>query len=179
MTMTLIATTTLASSASSIDFGTIPSTFTDLWIELSGRTTRAGNSDDIMFRFNSDSATHYQYRVLYGTGTGAGSNTGGGLVFVGYFGPCTAASDTANTFGNTSMYIPNYAGATQKSTSSEGVSENNATAASMGIIANLWNQTTAINLVSLFSNNGANFVAGSTASIYGITKGSGGATVSP
>jgi hypothetical protein len=53
------------------------------------------------------------------------------------------------------------------------VSENNATAAFQRIIAGLNNSTAAITSINFFPSSG-NFVAGSTISLYGITKGSDG-----
>ena len=87
------------------------------------------------------------------------------------------ANATSNTFGNTSVYIPNYAGSTNKSVSSDAVTENNATTASQQILASIWNNTSAITSIFV-SDTGSNLVQNSTASLYGILRGSGGATVS-
>ena len=83
---------------------------------------------------------------------------------------------TANTFNSTTFYIPNYAGSTNKSFSFDQVNENNTTAANQVLGSVLWSNTAAITSISLTSP-GYNFVQYSTASLYGITKGSGGATV--
>jgi len=83
---------------------------------------------------------------------------------------------TANTFGNGSLYIPNYAGATNKSLSFDSVAENNATSAWLQITAGLWSSTAAITRITL--SGWTALAAGSTVSLYTITKGSGGATVS-
>jgi hypothetical protein len=86
---------------------------------------------------------------------------------------------TSNTFSSTQVYIPNYAGSTNKSVSIDHVTENNATNAYFsGIVAGLWSNTAAITSVKILDQDGGSLVAGSTASIYGILKGSGGATVS-
>jgi hypothetical protein len=53
------------------------------------------------------------------------------------------ATATANTFGNTEFYIPNYTSSNYKSFSVDGVTENNATAA-FALYAGLWSNTAAI-----------------------------------
>lgn len=174
MTMTLIATTTLASNASSIDFTAIAGSFTDLKIVASIRDTYSGSNGwrEMNIQFNGVT-TNRSFRSLYGTGSGAGSDNSTAI-----YGWTSPSNTTANTFGNLEIYIPNYAGATNKSVSVDGVTENNATSAFCFIEAGLWSSTAAITQVSLVAITNQ-FAAGSTASIYGITKGSGGASVSP
>jgi hypothetical protein len=75
---------------------------------------------------------------------------------------------TSNTFGNGEFYIPNYAGATNKSASNDGVSENNGTTAYAGLAANLWSNTAAINRVTFTPDAGSDFVQHSTIYLYGV-----------
>lgn len=176
MTMTLIETISLGSAAANITFSSIPATYTDLFLVLSGRSSRTGYADDeVLVRFNG-STTGYSYKELQGNGSSATSfgNTNNAI----YRGAVTAANATSNTFSNNSYYIPNYAGATNKSVSLDTTAENNATGTRMVIIAGLWSNTAAITSISLTPEVGPNFITGSTASLYGILKGSGGATVS-
>jgi len=67
------------------------------------------------------------------------------------------------------IYIPNYAGSTNKSFSSETNQENNATAAFARLLAGLWSQTAAITDIEITPNTG-NWVQYSTAVLYGISK---------
>lgn len=172
--MRLIETKTLGTAQASIEFTSIPQTYTDLLVVASIRTARTDqNFDDIVFRFNGDStASRYTFRRLFGNGSAASSSSG--ALDRGYFGVFPSDTSTANTFGNGSLYIPNYAGATNKSSSSDTVSENNATASAHIILANLYSATTAISSILFFSDQSANLMAGSTISLYGITKGSDG-----
>jgi hypothetical protein len=170
--MKLIETKTLGTAAASIEFTSIPQTFTDLVVVASLRSARAAVGDDIVFRYNGDTGSNYSFRSLAGTGSAVAS--GSSTLTVGYFGICAAANSTANTFGNGSLYIPNYTGSTAKSSSSDSVGENNATAADQIILAQLYSQTTAISSILIFSNTSSNLVAGSTISLYGILKGSDG-----
>jgi hypothetical protein len=173
MAITLISTVTVgAGGQASIDFTSIPSTYTDLMVVLSARTTNAAAGDAILVAFNGVT-TNLSSRRLQGDGSSATSST-----YASAFQPIVDGNtSTASTFGNYTMYIPNYAGSTNKSFSVDAVNENNATAATQQIWAGLWSQTTAINQLT-FTGQSVNFVQYSTASLYGITKGSsGGVTV--
>jgi hypothetical protein len=176
MTMQLIETKTLGTAAASIEFTSIPQDGTDLLFVFSLRSARATIADDIVFRFNGDTGSNYSWRSLLGTGssTSSSSNTEAR----GYLGLCSANNSTANVFGNQSLYIPNYTSSTAKSSSVDSVSEHNGTESYQVILANRWSGTASITSFLVFSANSANFIAGSTVSLYKITKGSGGATVS-
>lgn len=175
MTMTLISTVTVGSGgASTIDFTSIPQTYTDLFILLSTRTTNAAVNDNPVIRFNG-STSSYSARRLYGFGSGSGSSDSLSIIPVGNN---TGNNSTSNTFGNSAVYVPNYTGSTNKSVTSDGVSEYNGTAAAMSIVAGLWSNTAAITQITFVSETASNFMQYSTASLYGILKGSGGATVS-
>lgn len=165
---TLISSVTVgAGGASSITFSAIPGTYTDLCLVLSGRSTNSNYFDGIDIAFNSSTAS-FTARFLDGSGSGVVSGTYTGLTTNGN-------TATSNTFGNLQMYIPNYAGSTNKSFSADMVTENNATAADQRIYAGLWSNTSAITSISLTTTTFAQY---STAYLYGLTKGSGGATVS-
>jgi hypothetical protein len=175
MTMTLISTVTVGSGgAANIDFTSIPQTYTDLVILLSTRTTNAAVNDNPVIRFNA-STSSYSLRRLYTFSNGSASSDSLSYITVGN----TAGNNTtSNTFGNSTVYVPNYTGSTYKSVSADGVSEYNGTAAAMAINAGLWSNTSAITQVTFVSEAGSNFMQYSTASLYGILKGSGGASVS-
>lgn len=173
-TFTLISTTTVgAGGAANITFSSVPATFTDVKIVVSGRSSYAASGDSMYLTING-STTGFTSRYLYGN-TGAGTAASGTLDRWG--GYVDAATDTTNTHGSTELYFPNYAGSTNKSYSIESVYETNAAGIGMIIFAGLWSNTSAITSIVLTPANGS-FVQYSTASIYGILKGSGGATVS-
>lgn len=172
--MELIQTVTVgAGGASEILFSSIPSTFTDLYLVCSLRSARATIGDDIVFRFNGDTGANYGWRALLGTGSSTTSSANGAAT-VGYFGICSASSSTSSTFGNQSLYIPNYTASTAKSASVDAVSEHNGTESYQFLTANRWSGTDPINTIRVFSDTGNNFVQYSSASLYGITAGSDG-----
>ncbi len=176
MTMTLVSTVTVGSGgAATIEFSSIPQTGTDLLLVASLRWNFATTQGPVTVNFNSDATgSNYVNLWLRGSGSAASSLNSGTDRSVGY---SSASNNTANTFGNAQIYIPNYSATGTKSFSADTVMETNATQAWQVISANKWSGTSAITSITL-DGAGANWAQYSTASLYTITKGSGGATVS-
>jgi hypothetical protein len=170
---TLISSVTVGSGgAATVSFSSIPSTYTDLCLFV---TSRCEASGDTVFRirFNSDSGTNYKWSRLLGDGSSVSAQTQS-TYGAGYnsslFGQQTVSTNTANTFSNAQIYIPNYASSNYKSASIDAVTENNATAAQATLWAGLWENTSAITAITL-SSEGANDLAEySTAYLYGISN---------
>jgi len=161
-TYTLIQSVTVGSGgAASIEFGSIPQTYTDLLVVSSVRITQT-TPDSFNVYFNGTN-TNLSTRYLLGTGSSVAS----GALAYGYAGTANVDSFTANVFSNSSLYIPNYGGNSQKSYSVDNVTENNATLSYQNMIAGLWAQTAAITSVTLIANSTV-FMQHSSASLYGI-----------
>lgn len=160
-----IATVTVGSGgASTINFTSIPSTYTDLQVMFSTRVSGSGNYLQCNVGINGQSSgTNITARTFWATGSSAGSNTSE------YGFHSTAASATASTFANASIYFPNYAGSTNKSYSVDDVTETNATDAVRHLTAGLWSQTAAINQLTFTPSSGT-FDQYSSATLYGIKK---------
>jgi hypothetical protein len=109
---------------------------------------------------------------LIGDGSGTGSSSQSGLGFHRLDGAAAGTTQTANTFSNIAIYIPNYSVTGAKSSSAELVTENNATSAALIIAAALCADTAAI--TSLLIATDGNLIEGSIISLYSITKGSDG-----
>lgn len=166
-TFTLIASSTVGSGgAANIEFTSIPGTYTDLALVLSLRSSGTG-TPYARLRFNG-STTGYSNRRLNGNG----STTGGGAPTDQYIvlGVANTTTQTASTFSSHSVYIPNYAGSSNKSTSSDNVSENNATEAYIYLMAGLWSNSAAITSIAITEENAANWGQYSSAYLYGIVK---------
>jgi hypothetical protein len=161
-TFELISSYAATGSVSSISFTSIPSTYTDLVLKVSARTTNLSD-DAVVIKFNGSSSTYSMLR-LDGNGSSASSDNNTTNIR----GVTNDAGKTASTFGSWEIYIPNYAGSTNKSASLDAVSENNATAASAQLVAGLWSTTSAITQIDLTSFNSASFVQYSTAYLYGV-----------
>jgi hypothetical protein len=169
-TYSLIASSTVgAGGAANFDFTSIPSTYTDLSLVVSARTVSASNfGTALKIVFNNSGGTAYSWRNLEGYNSSAGSNGSTSQAYsIGGFFP--TANQTG--FGSNNIYIPNYAGSTNKSYSAEGISEKNATTDwIVNMVAGLWANTAAINRITLSADNASNFVEYSTAYLYGIVK---------
>ena len=161
-TFTLIASSTVGSGgAAGINFSSIPSTYTDLCVKYSIRNTTA--EIWIALELNNSQA-NFAVRWIQGSGTGVSSSN---YSTNGYEGFSNLSTYTANTFSNGEIYIPNYAGSTNKPFSADFVTETNATASYTQLNANLWSNTAAINQVYLKATSGS-FAQYSTAYLYGI-----------
>ena len=158
--------------AANIEFTAIPGTYTDLCLLVSLRSTRTSGSYDF-YKIQVNGTTELSNgRTLEGTGdkTDSESRTEVGVQPI--------ATDTTNTFGNGFHYIPNYAGSTNKSFSGDSVAENNGIEAGQLLTAAVRESTAPITSIRLVSGIGS-FVQYSSATLYGITKGSsGGVSVS-
>jgi hypothetical protein len=163
MSYTLIERKELTSTASSIEFSSIPQFYTDLMLLLSTRSD--GTNHTLYVQFNGVT-TGYTARRLEGNGLGANSNAYSDSFFA-YSG---GSGQTANTFGNVSLYIPNYTSSVAKSVSSDSVDENNGTLATQFLTAGLWNNTAPITSVRIDPVIDSNLVAGSSVSLYGINR---------
>jgi hypothetical protein len=162
---TLISTQTLTGTAASVTFSSIPGTYTDLVLVISARSTYSTTDDQINIAYNGTTANQ-PLRYLQGTGSVALSGNSANYPMAGYM---PGATTTANTFGNTIITLPNYSGSTNKVLSADSVDENNAAGAAQLLVAGGWSSTAAITSIALTSNNGGNFAAGSTFSLYGLT----------
>jgi hypothetical protein len=156
-----ISTVTVGSGgAATIDFTSIPQTYTDLKIVLSGRTTDSGATTAVI-TFNGLS-TNLSSKLIVSTGSSVIAGTATNIpVRINW------STSTSSVFGNSEIYIPNYISANLKVVSSDSVNENNATEAYMTLGSHLWNATAAINQVTITPSTG-NFVQYSTATLYGI-----------
>lgn len=170
-TYTLISSNVLSSSAASVTFSAIPSTYTDLVLRISARSTRAANSNNFTINING-ATTNYSYTDLYQSGTTAASSRdtiAGGNTYL-YGGTLGAANLTANTFNSIEIYIPSYLASQNKPMSIMNAMENNSTTVyEQHALAGLYSSTTAISSLALKSGDGSfNFDTGSSFYLYGI-----------
>jgi hypothetical protein len=162
-TYEVISSVTVGSGGqAAIEFTSIPSTYTDLLVKISGRSALSALGDNATVSFNNSTANQSQ-RSLYTEVTASATS----YTYTTFYIWLPGSTATASTFGNTEIYIPNYAGSNNKSFSGDSVGENNGTRNDMALNASLWSNTSAITSVKVTSNGG-NFVQYSTAVLYGI-----------
>jgi hypothetical protein len=155
-----------------IEFASISSSFTDLCILISARSTQTNSNDNLFIRLNT-SSSNFTARIIEGTGAAVNNDASAR-----YLGAIPGSTATASTFGSILVYIPNYSGSRNKSFNVDSVQENNQTTAYAHLISQFWTVTDAITNIVL-DPSGGNFAQYSSATLYGITKGSSnGVTVS-
>jgi hypothetical protein len=151
-----IATTTASGGESSIDFTSIPTTYTDLVILANISATTAY---EFFMRFNSDSGTNYSVIGLEGNGTTPSSfrETNSPRANTGYS-PSTNPTPiiiNLQNYANTTTY-KNY------------ISRSSPAAGSVIAYAGIWSSTAAITSISFTLTTAKTFNAGTVISLYGI-----------
>jgi hypothetical protein len=157
-TYSTIATQTLGSTASSVTFSSIPSTYTDL-VLITAAPSVGGGISIATLTFNGDTASNYSFTRLSGDGSSAStdrvSNTGGlqsGLTYPGQYTQTWIIQSYANTSVNKT--------ALNKSPVAQSLIR-------YGV--GLWRSTAAITSVTIADGTGTGYATGATFTLYGIT----------
>lgn len=154
---------------SSVTFNNIPQGYTDLYIEISARTSFTSNSwDDIFARFNG-SDTGYSNTTLFCVGTSIVPARTAGQAYS-WFGWAANTMAAANTFGFSTVYLPNYSGGSFKQYFMTTGTENNVATLPMGMQSVQWQNNAPITSITFTSANGANFLQYSTFTIYAVSN---------
>ena len=161
MSYTLIERKELSNATSSISFENIPQHYTDLLLFTSLRSTGVGTG--AYFAFNGSTANFAGVTLQ---GSGASVNSPSDPRRAGY---TTGSEQTTSTFANNMAYILNYSSNQFKSYSVDHVQENNGTISYQGIFTGAWNQTAAINSITITNPTG-DMAQYSSASLYGINR---------
>jgi hypothetical protein len=158
-----LATVTLGSSAATVTFGSIPATYRDLVVVLSGGIVGVSDTN-IFVAYNSDT-TNANYRAVQMSGTG--SATDGAAIsstlarILNYYGYATQDLNT-----NIIIQILDYSATDKHKTYlSRANNAGNGTAALVG----RWGNTSAITTVEISSQAGS-IRTGTTISLYGIVS---------
>jgi len=169
----LISETILTGSEASVTFSAIPQGYRTLVLQCQARTDGAAEYDVILWRANGDSGNNYDRMYWRGRGddvttaVGARAQTGGRLGF------CEGNNSRASNFPFMQCWFGGYA-----LTDREKVSISPASLAYgdvsadadmyMGMDSARWRSTAAITSLTILPAIGANFVAGSRFTLYGI-----------
>lgn len=159
---------TVATACSALTLSVIPGTYNHLKLIASCQSSQGGY-DTMAMRLNGDSGAHYDWGFFFGGGTvdgtsGANNATSAHLFFM------TGTSD--GRFTPSETLFADYADATKISKNPSGVWQRSDTVNGgspiTGTFGFSWNQTAAITSITYFPLSGANFVAGSTFTLYGL-----------
>ena len=159
-----------AGNSSSIEFTSIPSTYTDLCLKFSFRDSRTSQGPGYLKVTFNDIGTSYSSKVVYtSTDDGAVVNSTRGDNYLSF--AINTNFATASTFGNAELYIPNYAGSASKSMTVDSVCETNHAfnAATRQLTAFLWSNSAAITKIA-FTGDSMPFLQHSSAYLYGISN---------
>lgn len=164
-----IATTTLGSATGSYTFSSIPGTYTDLIIDLTGTSTAAVN---VALRFNgNNTGTSYSWTTLNNRSESPGTAVvSARTANVSYLYANQYTAFTTNAIAQSKINIMNYSNTTTNKTLliRSATAPGNTTFSGNEVIVGMWRNTNAITSVQIIAD-GSTFAAGSIFTIYGIT----------
>ena len=149
-TYTPLATVTLGASASSVTFSSIPATYRDLILVVSGTTTAAAG---ITFTHNGDT-TNANYTSVFMNGSGSSATSG------------TATNrNMISLYTQQSMGIVQFLDYSATDKHKTGLARSDSASNETYALARRWANTAAINSIAV---GGGTFNAGCTFSLYGV-----------
>jgi hypothetical protein len=167
MAVTLIASSSLTTTASSVTFSSISSAYKDLWIQMSVRSNFSNDNSSISLVTNISGTYYYTFWRAYQTnnGTGFSSYTDWSGIL---YNPANSA--VADAYSNQTIYLPSYTDTrfTKIGSHNSAMGNNSGNIWIAGGFANFPGNS-AITSITLGEANAAQFVAGSTFNLYGIS----------
>ncbi len=153
-----IATQTLGTAVASVEFTSIPGTYTDLVLAYTGTK----NQTNTGIQFNTDTSSNYSYQRLFGEPNGPSADTATSQTYI------TIMVDSAGRT-NVLTHINNYADTTMyKTVISTGVTNStDGTRYNTTLASGMWrnqNAITSLKVIATFQN----FSIGSIFTLYGI-----------
>jgi hypothetical protein len=153
-----IATQTLGSTAASVTFSSIPSTYTDLVIVFDGL---ASASQTFSIQFNGDTGSNYSNTALGGDGSSAFSTRNSNV---------TAAIMGINYSTGRSNFILNIMNYSNSTTNKTALCRSNNANGETNARVGLWRNTATVTSLLIKMDSTATFSSGSTFSLYGIAS---------
>ncbi len=154
-TYTPLATVTLASTATSITFSSIPATYRDLVLVLNGKSTGAAET---RIRLNGDTTSNYYYVRMGGSSGGAFSDDS----TTNYL--SVAVADTTEGF-QAMVQLMDYSATDKHKTVIERTQRSGL--GEVFAIGGRWASTSAVTTIQVYNPT---FAVGFTASLYGIVS---------
>lgn len=153
-TYSKLAEVTLGSSAAFIELNNIPQNYNDICVLYS---LRGNTIQGVYLQFNS-STNNFTGIYLYSDATNVSSAS-----LARYAG---SINNSASTFTNGCLYIPNYAGTNNKSFSIDEVYDQPTSAGNLNFISGLWSSPSAISSIKIEAAN--SLTQNSTIYLYGV-----------
>jgi hypothetical protein len=165
-----IATVTVGSGgAADVTFSSIPSTFKHLQIRYIARTARASFPDDnLAIQLNGNTGSVYAQHQLNGNGSTASSGGGSSLTDM-RLGRLTGSTALTGNFAPGVIDILDYANTNKNRTLRSLTGNDNNGSGDITLMSGLYQSTTAVSSIKLFSQTGSNnFAQYSSFALYGI-----------
>jgi hypothetical protein len=165
-TYTLISSTTLSTATTTVTFSSIPSTYTDLVLVLSLKTSNPAYQPIV--RFNSDTGSNYSATAISGNGSSAVSSrhTNQNGIY------CNPGAGTGGTVGNFMPWIISVQDYANTTTYKSALARFNNPDSLTNALVGLWRNTAAITSISIVAESGSgDFQSNSTFRLYGIEAG--------
>lgn len=158
-----IATST-PSGVNTFTFSSIPGTYTHLQIRFS--SVQASGGSLFYVRFNSDTATNYAWHELNGQGSAAAAYSGATQAYIKIFGRNVGTGGSNPTAGV--VDILDYANTNKYKTSRSLVGMDANGSGEIDFMSGLWQSTSAITSITIYTHDSVNISSGSTFGLYGI-----------
>lgn len=166
-----IATVTLSTGASSIDFTSIPNTYKHLQIRGIARnnSTTANDLEGLLMQYNGDTGSNYSWHALRGDGATASAAAGATQSYM-YSGYHPTNGSTSNTFAGFVIDILDYANTNKYKTQRVlgSVETNNSSNSQATLFSGSWRSTSAVTSIKIYSTTSRSFVQYSQFALYGI-----------
>lgn len=160
LTYKKIATTVVsASTAATVEFTSIPSTYDDLVLQACLRANDNQYGSNCTIAFNG-SASNKAAKVQYNDAA---------YSYTEFYFWIPSGLTTTDIYGSATMYIPNYTSSQNKTFILEGAEGNNGTQNQLTINGGLWSASSSITSITITCGGGS-FIQDSTATLYGINK---------
>jgi hypothetical protein len=155
----LIDRQTLATNTNTVTFSTIPGTYRDLRLVISG-TMSSSSSPSI--RFNGDAGANYSYVSMYGFSSGPASTSTSGATQ----GPCGWIPTSPTGQFTLTIDIMDYSATDKHKTF---ITRGSDTGSYVDSVCTRWNNTAAITSILVTGYlGGGTYAAGTTMSLYGV-----------
>lgn len=177
-TYKIIESITLTTNQSTVTFSNIPQTYRHLILHCFARTNLTGDSGQYLrLNINGSTGLSNAWFEIYGQGSGGlGASKVTSTTYGGMIGYADAASATASTFSNNTVFIPHYAMSPRTKVSyAFGGNENNASMAVLKTVFNRHDTTSSVTSLSIQGNWGNtaptnSLVANSVFTLYGLAN---------
>ena len=164
-----IASTTLASTASSVTFSSIPGTYQHLQIRFMSTLTGTTASDEFLWlTFNSTGGTSYADHYLWGQGTSASAGGVDSQANIRFIGQSDLTVGSVDAFCVGIIDIHDYASTTKNKTVRAFSGWDNNGGGRVNLSSGLFNNTGAITTIKIERSGTTNMAVNSVFALYGV-----------